>query len=137
MGHRLNLGNHHSRHEPILLLQVSLRLGWQCAFIWLNFYLEAVAHFGADRRSIDFFPRRPSLGEADAQRQDLRRPTKPWPIHYQGACAHHDHGGCRRWLSLCRKCSYFGILPISDAGQTDIVAVQRVYYNQIFSFSCE
>jgi hypothetical protein len=120
---RLFLGDYHSRFESVLLLPLSIRQhNWH-------------------RRSIVVISHGPFLGSCRAQYLRLWCPLKPWAFHDQGTRFNYDYGNCWMAICICGKCGYSR--PSSTQSQslispqTDIIAVQRVFYGQVFNFSCE
>ena len=116
---RLFLGDYHSRFKSILLFPLSLRQHhWH-------------------RRSIVVIPHGPFLGSCRPQCHRFWYPLEPRTFHNQRTRFNHDHGYGRMVICICGKCGSLTQLQLLIFRQTDIVAVQRVFYGQTFNFSCE
>ena len=166
LGHRHPLGNYHPRRQSILLLPLPVRQHHPGAPSLPFLAAAAAPPFSAltergfisifefcwrlrthiDRTAAAHVPAVQALGVRAPQRAHFWRVHQPGPIHRQGARHHHHRG--RRWRServrgaCCRAprplrtrrltpCFTF-----ASRAQTDIIAVQRVYYNQTYNFGC-
>lgn len=91
----------------------------------------------SDRSPTIVIPCRPVMGEVDAQSEILWRFPEPGAVHRERARTHHDNG--HRWILFCicgkRFVTLAGFGALTNSLQTDIIAVQRVYYNQVYNFS--
>ena len=80
---------------------------------------------------------RQALGSLCSSRQDLWLRAEPGAVHYQRARHNCRYGLCWCRLCLCCMCQAFVLNARSSRLQTDIVAVQRVFYNQAPTFGCK
>lgn len=117
---RFHLGDRRARPQPILLLPISVpHNSKQCC-------TTSLLSYGSN------------MGQGSPQLEDSWRLDKPRPIHHQRTRISHNYGKC--WLPVCIRCAFAMLFRLSPwlirPPKTDIVAVQRVYYNQIFSFGC-
>jgi hypothetical protein len=79
-----------------------------------------------------------TMGSSHAQRLHFWGPAESWPILSEGTCPFNDNGYSCWWIGLrCKHLTYcFKHRRLRSLFiQTDIVAVQRVYYNQVYNFS--
>ena len=89
----------------------------------------------ADYGTTPFLPSRTIMGVRRAVSEGIRNFPESRALHGEGACADHDHG--ERRVPVClrgEQCRARVCLTSLTSPQTDIIAVQRVFYNQIFSF---
>ena len=84
-------------------------------------------------------PSRPSMGVSFSQCQDIWGLSESGAVHDQRTCVDHSNG--HRWVSVrVRGRSSFCLehnclFTHRHYLKTDIIAVQRVYYNQVYNFS--
>lgn len=58
-------------------------------------------------------------------------------FYCEGACSNHSDGNCWVWFCLRGQWMhrFYFCCMLKKALQTDIIAVQRVYYDQVYSFA--
>lgn len=137
MGHRHLLGYPHSGLESVLLFPHPIRPDWNSTLILAAIALCSLSRL-LGRHPTALLPSRPTLGALHAEEKVIWCFIESGSIHHQRACPHHRHGQCRRFLRVCRTSSFriFRCPPNMCAFlQTDIIAVQRVFYNQTYNFS--
>lgn len=122
--------------QPIFLLPISVcdrhRSKFNAALLMAESYRSDVA----DCCSTSRIPYRQSLGETCPKRQDFWTFTQSRPILNQGAC---KTSAIAVILQLTRHQVLITIMASVgsySAYATDIIAVQKVYYNQNYNFGC-
>ncbi|KAH0590027.1 hypothetical protein H2248_000205 [Termitomyces sp. 'cryptogamus'] len=118
MVYRNTLGGDHSRSQSIFLFQVSC------------------GHSHRYRCTTTFFSHWSSGGGMDPQLDDLWFSLESRSIHSKGTCFDHNHGFIFFFsYYVWNLTSSQATVGYQSAYATDIIAVQRVYYNQIYNFS--
>ena len=137
MVHWPSVVNDTSRDEPVFLLSISLHHRNRSTSSPSRPFHRALNRH-SDCSPTIVIPCRPVMGEANASSQVLWHVIEPGAVHRQRARTHHDYGHRRVLFCICGERTFHLMArnaDIDNCEQTDIIAVQRVYYNQVYNFS--